>query len=98
VVDALFFVAFTAAVLSGLLVSHVVMPYLNIRIGQDAVWPKVHSLSADATLYLTALHTALHWDWFVKLGKRYLVSPLLSIFRKSTPKPVEIKKNKSIGD
>jgi hypothetical protein len=94
VVDALFFVAFTAAVLSGLLVSHVVMPFLNIKVGQDAVWPKVHSLSADAALYLTALH----WDWFVKLSKRYLVSPVLSIFRKPTPKPAEIEKNKSIGD
>jgi hypothetical protein len=90
VVDALFFVAFTAAVMTGLMVSHVVMPFLNIKVPQDSVWPKLHGLAADATLYLTALHTALHWQWCVKMGKRYLVSPVILIFRKPAPEPVEI--------
>jgi hypothetical protein len=90
IVDALFFVAFTAAVMTGLMVSHVVMPFLNIKVPSDPVWPKLHSLAADATLYLTALHTALHWEWVVKMGKRFLVSPVTSIFRKPAPKPVEI--------
>jgi len=99
IVDALFFVAFTAAVMTGLMVSHVVMPFLNIKIAEDPVWPKLHGLAADATLYLTALHTALHWNWFVKLVNRYLVLPVRSIFRKPDSRPVEeIEKNKSIGD
>jgi hypothetical protein len=90
IVDALFFVAFTAAVMTGLMVSHIVMPFLNIKVSSDPVWPKLHGLAADATLYLTALHTALHWEWCVKMGKRWLVSPVKSIFRKSAPEPVEI--------
>ncbi|MDR3574332.1 MAG: DUF4405 domain-containing protein [Anaerolineaceae bacterium] len=98
IVDALFFIAFTAAVMTGLMVSHVVMPFLNIKVAEDPIWPKLHGLAADATLYLTALHTALHWDWFVKLGNRYLILPARSLLKKRASKPVEIEENKSVGD
>lgn len=82
VVDVLLFVAFTAVMLSGLLISRAILPVFGLRLGEDPVWRMLHSLSADASVVLVGIHFALNWDWVVMMGKRYLVAPFSSIIRR----------------
>ena len=74
VVDGLLFVAFTVVMMTGLMISRSVLPFLNITVTRNFfIWTRLHDLSANLTLFLVGLHFALHWDWVVKMSKRYLV-------------------------
>lgn len=77
-INVLLFVAFTTAMVSGLMISHVVLPRFGLHMGQSPFWQWLHSLSADIALWLVALHIALHWGWIVNAVKRCLVAPLAS--------------------
>ncbi len=79
VVDLLLFISFTTVMMSGLMISRVVLPALGIAMTRNPAWVPLHSLSANATLALIAMHTALHWNWIVKTSKRYLVDPLANL-------------------
>jgi hypothetical protein len=39
-------------------------------------WKMLHKTSAEVTVWLTALHVALHWRWLVNAVKHYVVIPL----------------------
>ncbi len=79
VVDLLLFISFTTVMMSGLMISQVVLPFLGIALTRNQAWLPLHDLSANATLALIAVHTALHWEWVVKTFKRYLVDPLAGL-------------------
>jgi hypothetical protein len=79
VVDLLLFVSFTTVMMSGLMISRVVLPFLGIALTRNQAWLPLHDLSANATLALIAVHTALHWEWVVKTFKRYLVDPVTGL-------------------
>jgi hypothetical protein len=79
IVDALFFVAMTAAMFSGLLISKSILATLGIQLDVSRSWKTIHTLASDASLILLGLHFALH---FANL-KRYLVSPVIRVFRRS---------------
>jgi len=82
VVNALFFVAMTTAMLSGLLISKSVMSTLGIQLNASHGWESIHRLAADASLIMLGLHFALHFKWVVTNLKRYLVSPVIRLFRR----------------
>jgi len=82
VVNALFFVAMTTAMLSGLLISKSVMSTLGIQLNASHGWESIHKLAADASLIMLGLHFALHLKWVVTNLKRYLVSPVIRLFRR----------------
>lgn len=79
-VDALLFIAFTVVMMSGLMISRSVLPFLQITLGHNAGWNAVHSLSATMTMLLVGLHFALNWDWVVAVSKRFVVVPLQRVF------------------
>jgi hypothetical protein len=82
VVDALFFIAMTGAMFSGLMISKDVLSTLGIQLGNiSRSWKSIHSLTADASLILLGLHFALHWKWIVVNVGRYIVTPIRSLFR-----------------
>jgi hypothetical protein len=102
VVDSLLFVAMTAAMLSGLMISKNVLPALGIQLDVSREWRSIHSLAADASLIFVALHFALHWKWVVSGVQRYIVAPLAGLVRRPATntaaqfaaQPVKINDNK----
>ena len=84
VVDGLLFITFTVAILSGLLISRVVMINLGLPTSPEPVWLELHDLSANLTLILTGLHIALHWKWVASTFARYFIHPVKIITRRLT--------------
>jgi hypothetical protein len=88
VVDALFFIAMTAAIFSGLLISKDVLATLGIQLGDvSRSWRSIHTLSSDASVIVLGLHFAPHWKWVVTNVGRYIVNPIRSLFHRPAHKP-----------
>jgi hypothetical protein len=82
VVDFLFFIAVITITLTGVLMSKSALPKLGISLPRGGSWKQLHSLSAQVSIYLLALHFALHWAWITTAFKKVVVSPIAGIFRK----------------
>lgn len=95
IINALFFVAMTAAMLSGLLISKSILGTLGIQLNVSHQWQVIHNLASDISLILLGIHFALHFKWLVFNLKRYLILPVLRRFRHTpagtlTAQPVRI--------
>lgn len=77
-VDCVLFGAFVVVMLSGLLVSRVVLGVFGIQVAPGGVWRVLHSLSADVALWALAIHFALHWGWVVETVNRLLAPKTLA--------------------
>ena len=85
VVDVLLFVAFTAVMMTGIMISESVLRALGIQLAPNRSYQSLHSLSADASMLLVAVHFALSWNWVVSMTRRCLVEPAAGLFRRKTP-------------
>jgi len=102
VVDSLLFVAMTAAMLSGILISRNILATLGITLSVGSPGRSIHSLSANASLVFVALHFALYWNWVVGSVRRYITAPVTALFQRPvldpdaqlSAQPVKIDKNK----
>jgi len=83
VVDSLFFIAMTGSMFSGLMISESILATLGIQLEVSRAWKSIHTLTSDASLILLGIHFALHWKWVVTNVGRYLVTPVISLFRGS---------------
>ena len=89
IVDLLFFIAMTGSLFSGLLISKDVMSTLGIQLGDvSRGWKSIHTLTSDASVILLGIHFALHWKWVVDTVGRYIVTPLVNLFRRNPGSPV----------
>jgi hypothetical protein len=86
IVDALFFVAMTTSLFSGLLISKSVMSTLGILLDASHGWESIHKLASDAFLLMLGLHFALHFKWVITNLRRYLVFPVVRLFQRPRPK------------
>jgi hypothetical protein len=88
----LFFIDFILIMLTGLMISQAVLPAFGIRIASDFAWRRLHSLTADASLFILALHLALNWDWVANIFKRYILHRIgnLHLKRKAIPVPTRV--------
>lgn len=84
----LLFVDGTVIMLSGFMISEVVLPLLGIRLPRDFAWRSLHDLSANLFLLLLGLHTALHWNWVVDACKRYVFMPIGHLFSSRSRKDI----------
>ena len=75
-VDALFFVVLAVITVSGLMISHELLPALGLEPPGGTFWLILHSWSADLALVLVAVHAALHWKWIVNAVQRYVLRPI----------------------
>lgn len=66
VVDIALFAATVTVTLTGLMISRSVAPALGFTTAPTAAWHVAHALSANATIALFLLHTALHARWLVR--------------------------------
>jgi len=98
-VDALLLVDYVLVFLSGLAISRSVMVALGISLPAGPAWREFHSLSANLALFLTGLHFAMHWKWFVNAIQRYILTPMHSMAAhpaagRLAAQPVKIDKDK----
>src|SRR5689334_719510 len=61
----LLFLDGTLLMVSGIMISEVALPAMNIQLPPGFGWRRLHDLSANVVLILLGLHTALHWSWIV---------------------------------
>jgi hypothetical protein len=80
-VNILVFAAFIAVTMSGIMISKSILGILGIQLTGGGNWKMIHKTTADAALYLTGLHFALHWNWLVTNVKKHVVVPLSNTFR-----------------
>ncbi len=74
--------------LSGFMISEVVLPSFGIQLPRNFAWRGLHNLSANLFLGLPGLHTALHWSWVVNTFKRYVFQPIGRLFPSISKKDV----------
>lgn len=93
VLDILVFFSFITVSLSGIMISKTALPALGINLDQlGGSWRQLHKLAADAAILLIGLHFALNWGMVVKMFKKYVFSPIGSLFHhhKQVAQPVEV--------
>lgn len=73
ILDLLFYCLMILATVSGTLISQAVLPALGIQMEIDPFWTTVHELSANLTLFLLAVHLAMHWHWIANAFNRYVL-------------------------
>ncbi len=78
IINIMLFVAFTAVIFSGLMISEVVMPAIGLRLPQSGFWRWLHGFAADVSLGLVVFHVGLHWKWVINAVKRTVVAPASS--------------------
>lgn len=96
IVDFFIFLSFVVMTFSGWMISKFMLPTLGIDVPAGGLWKQIHSSSAQAALYLTALHFALHWNWMVEAFKHHVISPVAKIFKPAPrlePQPVRIERD-----
>jgi hypothetical protein len=78
------FICFTTIIFSGLMISRSVLPFFGLEAANTSFWKTLHFTAADVSLWLTALHVALHWRWVVDTVKRHVVSPVGQYFSRKS--------------
>ncbi|PWH13798.1 MAG: hypothetical protein DDG60_09630 [Anaerolineae bacterium] len=82
IVNLLFLVLMTGALFSGLMISESVLAFLGISIERNPVWEGLHHTLSDASVLVLGLHLALHWKWIVNTFNRYVIQPVVRLFRR----------------
>jgi hypothetical protein len=62
-VDVVLLVALTATVLSGLLTSRHVLPWLGLPAEPARGWRRIHDFAANSSIAAMGVHLGLHWNW-----------------------------------
>jgi len=86
----LFFVDGVLVMLSGVMISQVVLPLIGLQASQAFTWRQLHSVTANLSLILLGLHLALNWDWVISVVSGYILKPIFILKEKSESKPGEV--------
>lgn len=82
----LLFITGTLLIISGIMISQKVVPSLGIVLPQSFTWRELHNISANLSLILLGLHTALHWGWIADTFKKYIFQPIGRMFSANSKK------------
>lgn len=93
-VNALTFLAYVAVMLSGIMISKSVLGTFGLQGVHDQAWRMLHNLSANAALYMTALHFALHWKWVLHAMRQLVTAPFKPLFARKqlAVQPIRVEK------
>ncbi len=69
VVDAILFVAFVLAMLSGAMISEILAPLFGLTAAGGEMWEGIHGPAAYVTIGALSVHFALHWRWILRLAR-----------------------------
>lgn len=86
-VDVLLFVALTAAVLSGLMISRYAAPSLGLPARAADPWTGIHSLAANTSIAAMGVHLGLHWGWIARNLPRLVLAKRRRRQPESAPGP-----------
>jgi hypothetical protein len=86
----LLFVDGTLIMISGVMISEVVLPLMGIKLPMGFAWRRLHDMSANIFLLLLGIHTALHWGWIVNSFNKYLVQPIAKLFSSNQKKDASL--------
>ena len=70
--NATLFVIVVLALLSGLVISEVVLPLAGLERSSLRAWVSLHSLFSTLALVIVGFHIALNWDWIVGVVRNRL--------------------------
>jgi hypothetical protein len=82
VLNWLLFIDGILIMLSGLMISEHVVPALGLQLPINFAWRRLHDMSANLSLLILGLHTALHWGWIVNAFKNFVFQPIGRMFSK----------------
>jgi hypothetical protein len=69
------FILVITELVSGFIISQVVLPNLGINTINDRSWRSVHNLPLNFVVLFTGLHIAINWGWIVAAFKKRINSP-----------------------
>jgi len=73
--NTILFILVITELVSGFVISQVVLPGLGIKTLNDKSWRSVHNLTLNYTLLFAGLHIAINWGWIVSVFKKRLNIP-----------------------
>lgn len=83
-VNWLFFIDLTVIIVTGVLISEVVLNQLGIQLGgSNGPAHSLHRLASDAMIFVLALHVGLHGKWIVNTANRCLLQPVFNLGRRN---------------
>ncbi|MES2328034.1 MAG: DUF4405 domain-containing protein [Bacteroidota bacterium] len=68
--NAILFILVIIELVSGFIISQVVLPKLGIITINDSAWRSVHNLPLNFVMLFTGLHIAINWRWIVAAFKK----------------------------
>ncbi len=74
------FIDMAVIIVSGLLISEVVMRPFNLEVG--SFWHALHVASSSLVIWLTGLHVAMSWKWIVNAIRQHVGQPIVRFFRR----------------
>jgi len=80
IADALLLVTGGGVVITGLVISHTLLPLLGLAGVTGGAWSAVHALSAYGLVATVLLHVVLHWRWIVTAFRLHVLAPLDAAF------------------
>jgi hypothetical protein len=90
VIDSALLVSFVAVMMSGLFISKTVLGVFGLHAQAAPVWRLLHSISAQATVWLLAAHVGMHARWIAETTKRLFAAPGKPASRSAMPAPDSI--------
>ena len=75
VIDAALFVSAVCVMVSGVMVSPMLLSALGVHTAQSPVWHVVHAWSANATIAMLGVHGIVHWRWLYRTAAKLAAAP-----------------------
>jgi len=82
VLNVLLFIDFVVIMVTGVVLSEVALPQLGIQLPRAMAWRGIHGLASDVGVIILGLHLGLHWQWLVGTISRYVIKPVINLFRR----------------